>query len=155
VQQAFIRERLKEVDVKDFRAFILRGNVVDLAIGVVIGAAFGAIVTSLVNDVITPAISLLNLPDFSRAVFEAGDAGPKGDIAYGRVINAVISFLVIAAVIFFFVVRPLNRLTSRDKEEEPESKLCPHCLTSIPLDASVCSACGRDVAPKKTPARKR
>ena len=157
MQQAFLREELKkrEGSVKDFKAFVLRGNVVDLAVGVVIGAAFGAIITSLVSGVITPALSLLHLPDFSRVMIHLGPAGPEGDIAYGLVINAVISFLVIAAVIFFFVVRPLNRLMSRDDEEEPSSKLCPHCLTSIPVEAAVCSACGRDVEPKKAPARKR
>jgi large conductance mechanosensitive channel len=141
--------------MKDFKAFVLRGNVVDLAVGVVIGAAFGAIVTSLVTNVITPLISLLNIPDFSRAVIEAGDAGPSGDIAYGLFINAIISFLVIAFVVFFFVVKPLNRLMGRDKEEDPTHTECPHCLSSIPIDAAVCSFCTRDIAPKRRAPAKR
>ena len=136
--------------MKDFKAFVLRGNVVDLAVGVVIGAAFGAIVTSLVDNMISPLISLINLPDFSKAVISAGDAGPAGDFHYGLVINAIISFLVIALVVFFFVVKPLNRLMGRfDKEEEPTHHECPHCLSSIPLEASVCSFCTREVAPKR------
>ncbi len=142
--------------MKEFKAFILRGNVVDLAVGVVIGAAFGAIITSLVTNVMTPAISLLNLPDFSKEVIELGKAGPPGDIAYGLVINALISFLVIGAVIFFFVVKPVNHLMARDKddEDEPQNVECAYCLTSIPVKASVCSACTRDVKPDR-PARKR
>lgn len=136
--------------MKDFKAFVLRGNVVDLAVGVVIGAAFGAIVTSLVDNVISPLISLINLPDFSRAVIEAGDPGAPGDFQYGLVINAIISFLVIALVVFFLVVKPLNRLMGRfDKEQEPTHTECPHCLSSIPLEAAVCSYCTRDVAAKK------
>jgi large conductance mechanosensitive channel len=135
--------------MKDFKAFVLRGNVVDLAIGVVIGAAFGAIVTTLVDNVISPLISLINLPDFSKAVISAGDPGQTGDFRYGLVINAVISFLVIALVVFFLVVKPLNRLMGRDKEEDPTHTECPHCVSSIPIEAAVCSFCTRDVAPKR------
>jgi large conductance mechanosensitive channel len=142
--------------MKDFKAFVLRGNVVDLAVGVVIGAAFGAIVTSLVANLISPLISLVNLPDFSRAVVEAGDPGAPGDFAYGKVINAVISFLVIALVVFFLVVKPLNRLMGRGKEEEePDNKECPHCLFSIPVEANICGFCTREIAPqRKRPARR-
>lgn len=133
--------------MKDFKAFVLRGNVVDLAIGVVIGAAFGAIVTSIVNDLITPLISALNIPDFSSAIWHVGDdPSPAGDVKYGLVINAVISFLVIAAVVFFLVVKPLNRLMGRDKEPDPTHRECPHCLTSIPIAATICAACTREVA---------
>ena len=135
--------------MKDFKAFILRGNVVDLAVGVIIGAAFGAIVTSLVNDVITPLISLLNIPDFSREVAELGDPGAAGDVAWGKFVNAVISFLVIGFVVFFFVVKPLNRVMGRDKEDDPTHHECPHCLSSIPIEASVCSFCTREVTPKR------
>ena len=136
--------------MKDFKAFVLRGNVVDLAVGVVIGAAFGAIVTSLVTNVITPLISLLNIPDFSRAVIEAGDTGPSGDIAYGLFINAIISFLVIAFAVFFFVVKPLNKLMGRDKEEDPTHRECPHCLSPIPIAATTCASCTRDVESPRT-----
>jgi large conductance mechanosensitive channel len=174
MREAFLREGLKQAStgdvskvrrrahqtgggqMKDFKAFVLRGNVVDLAVGVVIGAAFGAIVTSLVDNIISPLISLINLPDFSKAVFEAGDPGPQGDFAYGQVINAVISFLVIALVVFFLVVKPLNRLMGRfDQEEEPTHTQCPHCLSSIPVEAAVCAYCTREVAPpRKRPARR-
>ena len=132
--------------LKEFKAFVLRGNVVDLAVGVVIGAAFGAIITSLVNNVISPVLSLLNLPDFSRSVIELGEAGPEGNIAYGLVINALISFIAIAAVIFFFVVKPVNHLMAASKtKDEPDAQECPHCLSSIPIAATVCAHCGRDV----------
>lgn len=140
--------------MKEFKAFVLRGNVVDLAVGVVIGAAFGAIITSLVNNVVSPVLSLINLPDFSKEVVELGAEGPEGDIAYGLVINALISFLAIATVIFFFVVRPVNHLMARGKtEEEPKMKECPQCLSSIPAAAKVCAHCTRDVG--RAAARKR
>ncbi len=142
--------------MKDFRAFLLRGNVVDLAVGVVIGAAFGAIITSLVQNVISPVLSLINLPDFSKSVVELGDPGPKGDIAYGLVINALISFLAIAAVIFFFVVKPVNHLMLGGKPtEDPKVQECPHCLSSIPLAATVCAFCTRDVAEKSSTGSRR
>jgi large conductance mechanosensitive channel len=136
--------------MKDFKAFVLRGNVVDLAVGVVIGAAFGAIVTSIVDNLVSPLINLINLPDFSKAVIRAGDPGNAGDFHYGLVINAIISFLLIAAVIFFFVVKPINRLMGRDKEEDPTHKECPHCLSSIPIAATVCASCTRDIEPTRT-----
>jgi large conductance mechanosensitive channel len=140
--------------LKDFKAFILRGNVVDLAVGVVIGAAFGAIVTSLVSGVFTPLISHLHIPDFSRAYWDLGPASPHGpgagDIEYGKFLNAIISFLVIAAVVFFFVVKPLNRLMGRTEEKPPPAmRECPHCLTSIRLEATACPACTRDVVTKR------
>ena len=134
--------------LKEFKAFVLRGNVVDLAVGVVIGAAFGAIITSLVTNVIAPVLSLLNLPDFSKSVVELGPKGPEGDIAYGLVINALISFLAIAAVIFFFVIKPVNHMTGRGKDD-PKLHDCPHCLSSIPVEAKVCSSCTRDVKPAR------
>ncbi len=138
--------------LKEFKAFVLRGNVVDLAVGVVIGAAFGAIITSLVTNVIAPVLSLANLPDFSKSVIELGPQGPEGDIAYGLVINALISFLAIAAVIFFFVVKPVNHMTGADKKD-PEVKDCPHCLSSIPADAKVCAHCTRDTKSARTSRR--
>jgi large conductance mechanosensitive channel len=142
--------------LSDFKRFILRGSVIDLAVGVVVGAAFGAIVTSVVKDLITPLLSLIHLPDFSRATVSVGrhivngKVQARATIRYGNVVNATISFLVISAVIFFFVVKPLNRLLGRtDETEEPDNRECPHCLSSIPVKASVCSHCGRDVVEKK------
>jgi len=127
--------------LKDFKAFILRGNVVDLAVGVVMGAAFGAIVSSLVKDVLTPLLGLANVPDFSHAMVTVG----KASIRYGMFVNAIISFIAIAAGVFFLVVRPVNRLMGGRKEEEPTAHECPHCLSSIPVKATVCAYCTRDV----------
>jgi large conductance mechanosensitive channel len=129
--------------LKEFKAFVLRGNVVDLAVGVVIGAAFGAIVTSLVNDVLTPLLGLANVPDFSGLMIKVGDDA----VLYGKFVNAIISFLLVAAAIFFFVVKPVNRLmTGGRTKEEPKVRECPHCLSSIPQAASVCAHCGRATA---------
>jgi large conductance mechanosensitive channel len=103
--------------LKEFRAFIFRGNVVDLAVAVVIGAAFGAVVTSLVADIFTPLIAaIFGKQDFSALTFTINGS----EFRYGSFINAVISFLTIAAVIFFVVVKPLNMLAARRKEEAPE-----------------------------------
>jgi large conductance mechanosensitive channel len=145
--------------LKDFKAFILRGNVVDLAVGIIIGIAFGAIVSSFVNDVLMPPIGLgLGNIDFSNmmAVLKEGatlgpyaslaaakDAGATV-IAYGVFINAIINFLIIAAVVFFFVVRPIARLTAPKKAAapaEPTTKECPFCYSSIPIKATRCPNC--------------
>ncbi len=131
--------------LKDFKAFILRGNVVDLAIAVIIGAAFGAVVTSLVEDVVTPILAIPGETNFGELSFSIGG----GDFAYGAVINAIISFLVIAAAVFFLVVKPVNALMARRKTEpdvESTTKDCAYCLSSIPVGASVCAFCTRDVA---------
>jgi large conductance mechanosensitive channel len=131
--------------MKDFKAFLLRGNVVDLAIAVVIGAAFGAVVTSFVENILTPALGLLSLPDFSTASIEAGDA----EILYGLFLNALIAFVMIAAAVFFFVVKPVNALMAKRKTEpdvEATTKDCPNCMSSIPVGARVCAFCTRDVA---------
>ena len=146
------KDKPKRRPLGDFKQFILRGNVIDLAIGVVIGAAFGAIVTSLVKDIVTPLLALIHLPDFSNAFVNVGrhlvggKVRPRAQVRYGEVVNATISFLVISAFIFFFVVRPLNRLFGRDADQaEPENRECPHCLSSIPVAASVCAFCTREV----------
>lgn len=129
--------------LKEFKAFVLRGNVVDLAVGVVIGAAFGAIVTSLVKDVLTPLLGLLNVPDFAGRSIGVGD----DKILYGNFVNAILSFVIVAAAIFFLVVKPVNRFMLGGKPKEaPKVHECPHCLSSIPTAAKVCSHCGRDVA---------
>ncbi|MGI8773442.1 MAG: large conductance mechanosensitive channel protein MscL [Actinomycetota bacterium] len=135
--------------LKEFRTFVLRGNVVDLAVAVVIGAAFGALVTSLVENVLTPVIALPGSADFGSLSIEAGPAGPEGDIFYGRFLNSLLSFLLIAAAVFFFVVKPVNTLMNRFKTE-PEvtssTKSCPHCLSSIPAAAERCAFCTQQVA---------
>jgi len=132
--------------LNEFKAFVLRGNVVDLAVGVVIGAAFGTVVTAIVTGLFTPLISILHIPDFSRAVWDFSALGRNVTLAYGPVVNAILSFLTIAAVIFFFVVKPMNHLMARgDEEEVPANKECPHCLSSIPREAKVCASCTRDV----------
>jgi large conductance mechanosensitive channel len=128
--------------LKDFRKFILRGNVVDLAVAVVIGAAFGAIVTALVKDLVTPLIAAIGgQHDFSGLYFTLNGSR----LLYGDFLNAVISFLLIAGVIFFFVVQPINKLVERANRnktsEEPSEKKCPYCLSAIPKDARKCAFC--------------
>lgn len=132
--------------LKGFRDFILRGNVVDLAVAVVIGAAFGAIVTALVTDIITPLIAaVVHKPDFSYLVLNVNG----GKVKYGDFLNALVSFLLIAATVYFLVVLPLNKLLARFKPHEvapPTMKPCPECLSDIPLAAKRCSHCAQLVA---------
>ena len=127
--------------LKEFRDFILRGNVIDLAVGIVIGAAFGALVTSFVTNVLTPLLGLLQVPDFSTLSFNAGDT----PVPYGLFLNALISFVLIAAAIFFFVVKPVNAMTARMKKPEDEAespiKTCPFCTLDIPAAATRCPNC--------------
>jgi large conductance mechanosensitive channel len=133
--------------MKGFRTFVLRGNVVDLAVGVVMGAAFGTVVTALVKDFLTPLIAaIVGKPDFSALGFEInGTKFPIGDF-----INALISFLLIAAAVYFFVVLPVNALMARIKRGEappdPTSKKCPECLSDIPIAARKCAFCTSVVA---------
>ena len=136
--------------LKDFRKFILRGNVVDLAVAVVIGAAFGAIVTALVKDIVTPLIGAIGgQPDFSGLSFTIN----KSQFMYGDFINAVISFVLIAAVIFFLVVQPLNKLMTHlkpsDEVEAPAERKCPECLSGIPAAAKRCKYCTAVSKPTK------
>ena len=146
--------------LKGFRDFILRGNVVDLAVAVVIGAAFGAIVNSLVTDLINPAIAaIVHKPDFSSLVLIVHthdcvvSADPKAanacaQIKYGNFLNAAISFLLIAGSIYFFVVLPLNTLLKKfhpAKAEPPKTRPCPQCLSDIPIAATRCAHCAEPV----------
>lgn len=131
---------------KGFRQFILRGNVVDMAVGVVIGAAFGAIVTAFVKDLLTPLIAAIaGKPDFSAYVFEV--RGSK--FLYGDFLNALISFLLIAAAVYYFVVLPVNALMARFRKEPaapPAKKTCPECQSEIPAAARKCAFCTSAVA---------
>jgi large conductance mechanosensitive channel len=127
--------------LKDFKAFLLRGNVVDLAVAVVIGAAFGAVVTALVKDIFTPLIAaIIGKPNFSGLTFTIH----KSHFLYGDFINAVVAFLSIATVVFFFVVQPVNALMRRHKTEpdvESETRPCTECLSEIPKLAHRCAFC--------------
>jgi large conductance mechanosensitive channel len=127
--------------LKGFKQFLLRGNVVDMAVGIVIGAAFGSVVTSVVKDLLTPFIAaLVKQPDFSALTFTVN--GSK--FLYGDFINALLSFLIIAAAIYFFVVVPINTLIARSHREppaDPTTKKCPECLSEIPVDARRCAHC--------------
>jgi large conductance mechanosensitive channel len=129
--------------LKGFKEFILRGNVVDLAVAVVIGAAFGAVVTSFVEDVITPIIGAFGgQPDFSAIML--------GPIRIGSFLNALLSFLILAAVIYFLVVAPMNRLMERLKpsaQKPAPTRTCPYCLSDIPEAATRCAFCTMEVEP--------
>ena len=131
--------------MKDFKEFLLRGNLVDVAVGIVIGVAFAALVTALVSDLITPLIAAIGgNPDFSGLSFTIH----KSHFLYGAFINALISFLVIAAVIFFLVVKPVNALLARRKTEPPVDetvRACPECLSDIPVAARRCAFCTSEV----------
>jgi large conductance mechanosensitive channel len=127
---------------QEFKAFIMRGNVIDLAIAVVIGAAFGAVVTSLVTGVFTPLIAaIFGAKDFSNIGFKLNDS----KIEIGLVLNALFAFITVAFVLFFFVVKPMNMLIARSKRNavpaDPTSKKCPYCLSEVPLAASRCAFC--------------
>jgi large conductance mechanosensitive channel len=132
-----------------FKKFILRGNVVDMAVGVVIGAAFGGVVSELTKAFLTPLIALIvGKPDYSSLKFAIrGTTFPIGDF-----VNAVISFVLIAAAVYFFVVVPVNWLISRMKKEpppaDPTTKKCPECLSEIPIDARRCAFCAQPVMGK-------
>jgi large conductance mechanosensitive channel len=133
--------------LKGFRDFILRGNVVDLAVAVILGAAFNSIVTSLVSDVLNPLIAAtVGKPDFSAVVLNIG----SGHIKIGNFFNAAISFLIVAAVVYFAIVLPLNTLLAKIKKPEPAAppatKTCPECLSEIPLAARRCAHCAQPVA---------
>jgi large conductance mechanosensitive channel len=132
--------------IQEFKTFVLRGNVVDLAVGVVMGAAFGALVTSLVQDIVTPLLGIFGTPDFKDLVFKVG----KGEFRLGLFLNAVISLLLIALAVFFFIIKPINKLSERRRPGTPvEASVrdCPYCLSSIPKKATRCSYCTSEVTP--------
>jgi len=146
--------------IKEFKAFIMRGNVVDMAVGIIIGAAFGAIVTSLVNDVIMPPIGMvlgnIDFSDLMIVLKQGAVPGPYDSLAaakeagavtlnYGAFINTLIIFLIIAFVVFFFIVRPITRLSAREKAAAPPpaptTRECPFCCSVIPIQAKRCPNC--------------
>lgn len=133
--------------MKDFRQFILRGNLVDLAVAVVIGTAFAAVIAALVADLITPLIAAIGgNPDFSGLTFTIH----KSHFLYGAFFNALITFLVVAAVLFFLVVKPVNALMNlrrTEPEVEQTTHECPECLSQIPKAARRCAFCTAEVAP--------
>jgi large conductance mechanosensitive channel len=128
--------------LRDFKTFLLRGNVVDLAVAVVIGAAFGAVVTALVRDLITPIIALIfGKPDFSALSFTINGS----HFLYGDFINFLVAFISVAAAVFFFVVQPVNALMAGRKTQpdvESETRPCSECLSDIPRRARRCAFCG-------------
>ncbi|MGQ9546088.1 MAG: large conductance mechanosensitive channel protein MscL [Dehalococcoidia bacterium] len=146
--------------LQDFKAFVMRGSVIDMAVGIIIGIAFGAVVNSLVNDVIMPPIGLaLGNVDFANlfvVLKEGVPAGPYATLAdaraagavtinYGAFTNTVVYLVIIAAVVFFLIVRPVARLQARtakpEKPAAPTTKECPYCFTAIPIKASRCPNC--------------
>jgi len=133
--------------LKGFRDFILRGNVMDLAVAVVIGAAFTAIVNALVTDIVNPLIAaIVHKPDFSALIFDLHG----GKIKYGDFLNAIISFLLIAAVVYFVFVLPVNALMKKFRPAQaapPTTRPCPECLSDVPLAAKRCSHCAQPIQP--------
>jgi large conductance mechanosensitive channel len=135
--------------MKGFKSFVLRGNVVDLAIAVVIGVAFGAVVTALVKDLITPLIAAIGgQPNFGNLAFTVHHS----KFSYGDFINEVLAFLILAAVVYFLVVLPVGKLLSMNKKTEAATERdCPECLSSIPLAATRCMYCTATVPPVVAP----
>lgn len=135
--------------LRGFKDFISRGNVVELAVAVVVGVAFTALVTSLVEDLLTPVIAaIIGKPDFSDLTFTINDSVFR----YGNFINAVIAFLSVAAAVYFFVVVPMEKLNERRaKGEDDTTKKCPECLSEIPVEARRCAFCTVELRPGTMP----
>lgn len=131
--------------MKGFRSFLMRGNLIELAVAVVIGTAFTAIVTAIVKDLITPLIAAIGgQPDFSRLKFTINHS----TFGYGDFFNALVSFVIIAAVVYFLIVAPVARVTMRfERKKEATTRDCPECLSSIPIAATRCSFCTVPVPP--------
>lgn len=136
--------------MKGFRQFLLRGNVVDLAVAVVVGAAFGAVVTALVKDFMTPLIAAIGgKPDFSGLYFTINNS----KFMYGDFVNAVVSFLIIAAVVYFLIILPMNTLVSMSRKQppaDPTTRKCSECLSEIPIGARRCAYCTSVLDPAAT-----
>src|SRR5258708_6493499 len=133
--------------MKGFKQFMLRGNVLDLAVAVVMGTAFGAVITALVKDLITPLIAaIVGKPDFSGILFTVNNS----KFLIGDFINALVSFLLIGAAVYFFVVLPVNKLMARLRRGEappdPTTKKCPECLSDVPIAARKCAFCTSTIA---------
>ena len=131
---------------QEFKAFVMRGNVIDLAIAVVIGAAFGAVVTAMVTGIFTPLIAaIFGAQDFSSIGFDIRDSR----IEVGLVLNALFAFLSVAVVLFFFVVKPMNMMIERANRNpvpaDPTTKKCPYCLSQVPIAASRCAFCTSEI----------
>lgn len=134
--------------LNEYKRFLLRGNVVDLAVGVVAGTAFGAIVSSMVSDIITPLIAgIIGEPDFSGIVFDVSG----GQVRVGAFLNAVVTFVLTMTGIFFLIVKPVALATARfaadDEEQGPAMRECPWCVSEIPAKASRCAQCCAEVVP--------
>lgn len=129
--------------IKEFKDFLMRGNVIDLAVAVVIGAAFGAVVTSFVTNILTPLIAMIfGEPSFSGMSFSINGA----EFNYGAFLDALFAFASIAAAVFFFVVRPINMLDQRRKAGlDPDTKECPECLSEVPFGARRCAHCTSEI----------
>jgi large conductance mechanosensitive channel len=128
--------------MNEFKQFLLRGNVLDLAVAVVMGAAFGAVITALVKDLVTPLIAaIVGKPDFSAIAFTVNNS----KFAIGDFINAVVSFVLVAAAVYFFIVLPVNKAVARARRGEapadPMTKKCPECLSEVPIAARKCAFC--------------
>jgi len=147
----FARLRTPEI-VGEFRQFLLRGNFVELAVAVVVGTAFNAVVQSLVKDLITPLIAAIGgEPDFASLSFTINGS----EFNYGSFLNALISFLIVAVVVFFFVVKPLSGFLARFRAEPAVAHVtreCPECLSEIPVEANRCSFCTQEVGSAPQPA---
>ena len=127
----------------EFKTFLLRGNVVDTAVGIVIGLAFAAVISSLVADLITPLIAaIFGKPDFANLTFTINSSV----FHYGAFINAVISFVLVALALFLFVVKPVNAMRARRENPDPTTRNCPECLSEIPIEAHRCAFCTTELS---------
>ena len=131
----------------EFKQFLLRGNVIDLAVAFVIGAAFAALVQAAVADLLTPLVAaIFGQPDFNALTFTINGSVFR----YGHFLNVLLAFITVALVVFFFVVKPINRLmelSNRRESPDPTTRKCPHCISEIPIDATRCAFCTSEVAP--------